>query len=146
MGIQSRFLRSLPVGVRMYPLDLTFCLLGIPSGIFTLMGISQPRSLGVLPTWAVYGWAAMLIVGCLAWAAGTLSTKKFGNDVVIVRVELMIFGLTLVSTTSFIYAVAMVAVIGITAIAAAVPLLAFAIGTYIRRVDLMGRMRDKDGC
>jgi len=145
MGFQSRMLRRLPLGVRVYPLDMTFCFLGVPSAVFSLIGFSTSRALSVLPQWAEIGWAVMLLVGCLTWAIGTLTTRKVGNDIVITRVELMIFGLTLVSTTSFIYAVAMIVLNGTTALLAAVPLMAFAIGTYLRRVDLIGRMRDKDG-
>jgi hypothetical protein len=145
MGLQSRLLRRLPLGVRLYPLDLTFCLLGIPSAIFTLAGVSTSRALGVLPPWAELTWSVMLLVGCLAWGVGTLTTKKNGNDVVILRVELMIFGLTLVSTTSFIYAVAMIVLNGVAALLASVPLFTFAIGTYIRRVDLIGRVKEHNG-
>lgn len=145
MGFQSRLLRRLPLGVRMYPLDLTFCALGIPSAIITLLGISTSRALTVMPVWAQYVWSVMLLVGCVTWAAGTLTTMKRENDVVISRVELMIFGLTLVSTTSFIYAVAMIVFNGFAAVLAATPLVSFAVGTYLRRIDLIGRMKDKNG-
>lgn len=145
MGFQSRLLRRLPVGVRLYPLDLTFCALGIPSAIFTLLGVAQSRSLTVMPVWAQYGWALMLLLGCISWAVGTLTAKQSGNDIVITRVELMIFGLTLVSGTAFVYALAMILVAGTSALIAVSPLIAFAIGTYLRRVDLIGRMKDKSG-
>jgi len=144
MGFQARLLKRLPIGVRVYPLDLTFSVLGIPSGITSLIGLAPSRALGVMPPVAEKAWAVILIVGCLAWAVGTLTTKEIGRNVVITRIELMIFGLTLVSIASFVYAFAMIALNGLVGILPGVPLFTFAIGTYIRRIDLLGRITDRE--
>lgn len=143
MGLQSRALNKLPIGVRLFPLDVTFCFLGIPSALFSLFGMTRARSLEtILPPVMVTVWSITLLVGCVAWFAGTISTKRVGSDVVITRIAVMIFGLTLVSLASMVYAVSLLALSGLAAVSAAIPLVTFAVGTYIRRVDLLGRVND----
>jgi hypothetical protein len=143
VGYQGRFVRRLPVGLQAFPLDATFVMLGIPSGVLSLIGVSRSRALeGVLPLWAQYAWSVMLLVGCIGWGIGIATAKTSGQYTVrITRAPIMIFGLTLVSVTSFVYAVGIILLGGWSGLLAAVPLLTFAGGTYLRRLGLLAQLK-----
>lgn len=144
MGLQRRLINRLHLGVRLFPLDFTLCLFGIPTSVLSLIGFARSRALGVLPVWAELTWNVTLLVGCITWLIGIFSVCKIGEDTIIRKVELSIFGLTLVSSASAVYATAMVTVAGTNGLISATYLFAFAFGTWVRRVDLIDRAKGQD--
>lgn len=144
MGLQGRIVRRLPIGIQAYPLDATFAFLGMLSGTLTLLGLTSSRALAeTLPSWAVLLWAVMLIVGSVTWGVGILSARTNGNNaVVITRAPVMVFGLALVSTTAFVFAVGIITVAGLQGVLASVPLLAYSAGTYLHRLRILERLKD----
>lgn len=146
MGIQARLVRKLPAGIRAYPLDVTFCLLGLPSGVFHALGLARSSTLAIMPSLAVTAWGLMLAIGCSTWLLGTLTTREDRpGTFVITRIAPMIFGLSLVSGTALVYGTALIILNGWKAVIVALPLLTFAIGTHIRRLEITGRLRDHYG-
>lgn len=147
MGIQQRIVRSLPRGVRHFPLDSTFVVLGIPSAVLSLLGVTSSASLAnILPVWAHYVWSVTLLVGCVAWGTAVLSTELTTDRYVVIRrVPLMILGLSLVSVDAFVYGLALVALGGWNGVNAAVYLFAVSAGTYLRRINLSIRLQVDDG-
>lgn len=147
MGFQQRIIRSLPRGIQHFPLDSTFVVLGIPSAVLSLLGISTSASLSsFLPTWAHYVWSSAMLVGCLSWGMAVLSTELTEERYVVIRrVPLMILGLSLVSVTSFVYGLALIAFGGWSGLNASFAFLAVSAGTYLRRVNLSIRLSVDDG-
>lgn len=145
MGFQSRLVKRFPIGIREHPIEMAFCLLATVSAAVSLTGVQTSRALEVMPTWAQILWAVLIILGCVSWAIGLVTQREVGTDTVIMRIELLIFGLSIVSGTCFVYGLALIAVNGSMAILASVPFFTFAFGAYIRRVDLIGRMKDRNG-
>lgn len=146
MGIQIKLVRKLPRGIQHFPLDFTFVVLGIPSAFVSLLGLTESKALDeALPGWADTAWALTLLVGCVCWGIGVFSTRAADErTVLITRVPVMVLGLSLVSVASFVYGIALLLSVGWNGLLAAVPLLAFSFGTYIRRVSLVSRSRDGD--
>jgi hypothetical protein len=137
-----RLVARLPVWARTQPLDCMFALLGLPSGVLSLLGVVRSRAMEeLLPWWATRLWAVCLLVGCVAWLAGASSVRERDGLVVATRLPAWMLGLHLLSLACAVYAVAIIVVGGWAGVLAAYPLVVAAAGTYIRRVDLVDRFR-----
>lgn len=142
MGLQTKILRRLPPGIRVYPLDAMLALLGLPSGISALVGLASSRALDeLLPVASRALWAACLIIGSACWLWGVLGTRIVDGLMEMRRVPIMILGLYLLSSAALVYAVALLMLSGIQALLAAWSLLAFSAGLYLRRIDLAAQYR-----
>lgn len=127
----------LPVWVRTQPIDATFALLGIPSGLTLLVGPARSRALeAVLPHWATYLWAMSLVLGCLAWLAGLTSVRMRDGRLVITRLPVLLLGLQILSPAALVYGLTIILVGGWAGVLAAWPLFVVAAATFIRRVEL----------
>lgn len=138
-----RLIRRLPVGVRTYPMDAAFVVLGIPTSITSLFGVSYSAALNILPVWSVKLWATVLLVGCVSWLVGIVSTRKDPDTgiVVITRVHVMLLGLSLVCIAALVYSVAVIVSAGLAGVVASLYPLSIAAGALIRRADLLARIR-----
>lgn len=144
MGIQNRLTRRLPVWVRTAPLDATFCVLGIPSSALAVAGVVQSRTLvEFLPGWGRLLWSACLFFGCLFWFIGLTSIKENNGHMIVTRMPILIFGLYLTSLSALVYGVALILIGGWAGVLAAWPVLVFAGGTWLRRLDLVSRFREE---
>lgn len=144
MGIQRFLLRLLPVGIRARSVESTFAVLGILTAALTAVGVTGSRALEVFPLWGVILWEICLFMGCGAWLLGILSTARQENSpehIVITRVPIYVFGLTLVSGSSAVFAIAIVVFAGITFGLTSITWFMLAIGTFIRRADLIERTK-----
>lgn len=142
MGLQTRWYRKLPVGLRLYPLDVTFAVFGIPTSVLSLIGLSEPSSIAeLLPTGVNKAWSAVLLVGCMSWLIGVMSAQELEDKrlVIIHRVPVTVFGLWLVSSASFVYGCALLVVAGWVGLTAATSMFVICIGTMLRRINLMDR-------
>ena len=143
MGLQYAIIRKLPLGIQEYPMDATFAVLCVASGVVSLLGAGATH---YLPRWGELAWSVALLVGSIAWLAGILSARHNGHNIVIlVRVPILVFGLGLVSSAALAYAIALVPIAGWAGLAGVVPLLTFAVGTNIRRVLMLHKIRGSDG-
>lgn len=146
MNLTGRVIAKLPVWVRTAPLDATFCVLGIPSSALTVLGFARsPTLVELLPNWGFLLWSACLFVGCSTWLAGLVSIKENNGHMIVTRMPVMIFGLYLVSLAATVFGLALVLIGGWNGVLAAWPVLVFAAGTYLRRVDLATRFRRETG-
>lgn len=137
-----RLVRRLPVWVRTQPLDCMFALLGLPSGVISLIGVVRSRALEeLLPWWATRLWAVCLLVGCVAWLAGASGVRERDGQLVATRLPAWMLGLHLLSLACAVYGTAIIVIAGWAGLLAAYPLIVGAAGTYIRRVDLADRYR-----
>ncbi|WP_062441225.1 hypothetical protein [Herbidospora daliensis] len=135
-----RLVRHLPEWVQAQPISVMCVLLGIPSGVLTLVGPSTSRALDtVLPFWARPLWAASLLLGCLAWGAGLASVREVDGRLVVRRLPAMILGLQLISITALVYGVAIITVGGWAGALAAWPLGVVAFGTAVEQAVLSNR-------
>lgn len=142
MSLTGRMIGKLPVWARTAPLDATFCVLGIPSSALTVLGFARsPTLIELLPDWGLLLWSVCLFVGCMAWLAGLTSIKENNGHMIVTRMPVMIFGLYLVSLAAVVFGLALVLIGGWNGVLAAWPVLVFAAGTYLRRVDLASRFR-----
>lgn len=142
MGLQIKLYRRLPVGLRLYPLDVTFAVFGIPTSVLSLIGLSEPSSIAeLLPTGVNKAWSAVLLVGCLAWLVGVMSAQELEDKrlVLIHKVPVTIFGLWLVSSASFVYGCTLLVVTGWVGLTAAMSMFVICVGTTLRRINLMDR-------
>lgn len=139
-----RLVERLPAWVLTQPLDCMFALLGLPSGVASLLGAARSRALDeLLPWWATRLWAVCLLVGCVAWLAGASSVRERDGQLVATRLPAFILGLHLLSLACAVYGVAIIVLGGWSGALAAYPLLVGAAGTYIRRVHLVDRFRGR---
>jgi hypothetical protein len=142
VGIQGRIVHKLPKWIRMTPMDVMFAFLGTLSASTSLIGLSQPSSLTrILPWWGPMLWSLCLLIGCLAWLSGLSSVKENNGHMVLTRMPALIFGLYLVSLSSFTYGVILLVIAGTGGLVAATTFFAVAAGTYLRRVDFASRYR-----
>lgn len=108
----AHLIRRLPAWVRTQPLDCMFAILGIPSGLVSLLGVARSRALDqLLPVWAVRLWAVCLL------------------------------GLQLLSVATLVYFVAIIVIGGWGGVLVAWPLLVVSAATWVRRADLVDRQR-----
>jgi len=146
MGVQDRIVRRLPIWIRTAPLDATFCVLGIPGATLAVVGVVQSRALSeFLPGWGRLVWSICLFFGCLLWLIGLSSIKENNGHMVVTRMPILIFGLYLSSLAALVYGVALIMIGGWSGVLPAWPVLVFAGGTWLRRVDLVSRFRDEEG-
>lgn len=146
MGLQSRLVNRLPIWIKTAPLDATFCVLGIPGAALSIVGVIQSRSLDeFLPGWGRLLWSICLFFGCLFWLTGLTSIKFSDGHLAIIRMPILIFGLYLSSLAALVYGVSLILVGGGSGVIEAWPILVFAGGTWLRRVDLVSRYREKQG-
>jgi hypothetical protein len=132
-----RLVRRLPLWVRAQPLDTLLSVLGIPSGVASLVGAADSRALAaLLPQWAVYLWSINLIVGCVCWLAGASSVREQDGHLVTRRLPIYVLGLHLLSLSCAVYGVAILVIGGAAGLLGGYPLLVIATGLYIRRVNL----------
>jgi hypothetical protein len=98
----------------------------------------------MLPVWTETLWSAVLLIGCVAWLLGIISTRLDieTNTVIIGRVPAMLLGLSLVCIAALVYAVAVIVSAGWSGVLASLYPFAIAGGTYIRRADILGRLRN----
>lgn len=145
MGLQRLILGRMPAGIRAQPFEAMFAGLGILTAVFAAAGLTSSRALQVLPPWGVILWEVFLFLGCGAWLLGLLSarfeTKTSAEVLVITRVPIYVFGLSLVCGTSVAYGVSLIILAGIGTSLAAVPWFMLALGSYVRRADLVGRTK-----
>lgn len=142
MGYQDRFVRKFPPWVLVAPLDAMLCVMGIPAGVLSAINVARSVSLiELLPSWGRLLWSLCLLFGCIAWLIGLTSMKEINGHTVVSRMPILIFGLYLVSLSAFVYGVALIVVVGLPGLLAAWPILVFAAGTWLRRLDLVGRFR-----
>lgn len=142
MGLQTRWYRKLPVGLRVFPLDVTFAVFGIPASVLSLIGLSEPSSIAaLLPTGVNKAWSAVLLTGCLAWLIGVMSAEELEDRrlVVIHKVPVTVFGLWLVSSASFVYGCTLIVITGWVGLTAATSMFVICVGTMLRRINLMDR-------
>lgn len=136
-NFQARMIRRLPPGIRAFPLDAMLAAMAIPAGLANALGLASSRAMDELLVTTAQGlWAVCLIVGAGAWLAGVLGVTTQEGVLVLRRLPLLIFGLYLLSLASMVYAVAVLVLNGWAGVLAAWPLLTFAAGLHIRRVDL----------
>lgn len=146
MGAQNRLVRRLPVWIRTAPLDATFCVLGVPSAALAVVGVVQSPSLTeFLPGWGRLLWSVCLFFGCLFWFIGLTSIKENNGHMIVTRMPVLILGLYLSSLAALVYGAALILVAGWAGALAAWPVLVFAGGTWLRRVDLVSRYRSEEG-
>lgn len=144
MGFQNQLVRRLPVWVRTAPLDATFCVLGIPGAALAVAGVVQSQSLDqFLPGWGRLLWSICLFSGCVLWLAGLTSIKENNGHMTVTRMPILIFGLYLTSLAALVYGVALILIAGWSGVLAAWPVLVFAGGTWLRRLDLVSRFREE---
>jgi hypothetical protein len=118
--------------------------MAIPAGIANAVGLASSVALDqMLATAARALWAACLIVGALAWLIGVLAVEARDGVLIFRRLSMMIFGMHLLSLAALVYAVALLVLNGWGAAMAAWPLLTFAAGLHIRRVDMSGTYRQE---
>lgn len=144
MGIQRFLLRLLPVGIRARSVEATFAILGILLVVLAATGVTGTRVLQTFPWWGVALWEMCLFVGCVAWLVGILSAKRqdsLPDAVLITRIPVYAFGLTLVSGASAMLAIAIVAFAGVRYGLTSVVWFMLAIGTFVRRADLVDRTK-----
>jgi hypothetical protein len=141
-SIPGRLIRRAPAGIQTFPLDITFAALMVPSGILFFVGLTSSRALEVLPLWARYLWAACLVVGGIAWAAGALSAVRSNSHVVIRYVPVMVFGLSLTSAACFVYGIAIILTSGWAGVIAASGFFTIGAGTYVRRTVLIAGLSE----
>lgn len=145
MKWQGRIVSRLPVWVRTAPLDATFCLLGIPASVTAVVGLVQSVALTeFLPGWGRLVWSVALFFGCLFWLVGLSSIKENNGHFVVTRMPIMLFGLYLTSTSALVYAISIVLFAGSAGVLSAWPVLVFAAGTWLRKVDLATRFRQEE--
>jgi hypothetical protein len=139
-NMQARLYRRLPPGIRNYPLDVMFAMMGIPSGVFSLIGISPQSLQKLLPFGIPYLWSIVLVIGCTAWLIGILSTRDIDPErrvVAIVRTPMTVLGVTLVSSAAFVYGCSIIAFTGLSGVVVATPLFTVSIGAYLRRINIL---------
>lgn len=142
MGVQIRLFRRLPVGIRNFPLDVTFSLLLLPTSFLSLLGLTEPRTIAkLLPDGVNKAWSLVLLVGCISWLIGVLSAYEIEGEhyVVIPKVPVTVFGLWLVSVSSFVYGCSLIVVAGWVGLVSAMTMFVFAVGTTLRRISFMDR-------
>jgi hypothetical protein len=123
-------------------MDAVFAVLGSLSGAGTLARLVTSQSLtDVLPPWALYVWGALLLIGSIAWLSGILSTAHNGaGEVVIRRVPILVLGLSLISTVTLVYGIAVISRGGWAGVIAAIAYFSVSFGTYIRRWVIINRL------
>jgi hypothetical protein len=118
--------------------------MAVPAGLANLAGLASSAALDQLLATAVRTlWAGCLIIGALAWLVGVLAVETRDGVLIFRRLSMMIFGMHLLSLAALVYAVALLVLNGWSAAMAAWPLLTFAAGLHIRRVDLAGTYRQE---
>lgn len=145
MGWQGKIVAKLPVWIRTAPLDATFCTLGLPSSVVAVVGLIQsPALTEFLPGWGRLIWSMALFFGCLFWLIGLSSIKENNGHFVVTRMPIMIFGLYLASTSALVYGVTIILFAGTSGVLSAWPVLVFAAGTWLRKIDLASRFRQEE--
>lgn len=145
MGLQRLILERMPAGIRAQPFEAMFAGLGILTAVMAAIGLTNSRALQILPPWGIVLWEVCLFTGCGAWLLGLLSARFESRDstesLVIMRVPIYVFGLTLVCGTSAAYGVSLIILAGLGTSLAAVPWFMLALGSFVRRADLVGRTK-----
>lgn len=145
MGWQGKIVSRFPVWVRTAPLDATFCVLGLPSSVVAVVGLIQsPALVEFLPGWGRLIWSIALFFGCLFWLIGLSSIKENNGHFVVTRMPIMILGLHLASTSALVYGVSIILFAGTSGVLSAWPVLVFAAGTWLRKIDFASRFRQEE--
>lgn len=145
MGWQGKIVARLPVWIRTAPLDAMFCVLGVPSSAVAVVGIAQSPALAeFLPGWGRLIWSIALFFGCLFWLIGLSSIKENNGHLMVTRMPIMIFGLYLVSSSALVYGLSIILFAGMSGVLSAWPVLVFAAGTWLRKIDLASRFRQEE--
>lgn len=132
--------RKLPAGLLFHPAEWALAVLVIVPGVLTVAGWRTSDSLAAALPWPVYkAWGVLMVVGGAALIAGLSSIKRAGSRYVVGRVPAYRLGLRLIGATEALYAVCLLASVGVGALQAAVSLLTVSVLCGIKLLTLGGR-------